>query len=424
MFRNAIRIGRVFGIDFRIDSSWLFILVLVVWSLTSLFSSWHPDWSGLLSFGVAFVAAILFFGSVLFHELAHSVVARLYGIPVRDITLHMFGGVSNIEREPPTPSAEFLIAIVGPISSVLLGVAMLAIGATITGVASANGEQLESAADAISRMGPVGTLLMWLGPVNILVGVFNMIPGFPLDGGRVLRSVLWKYTGDLGTATRWSAGVGQAVGWMFIATGAAMAFGFRVPIFGRGLVPGLWLALIGMFLRSAAAQHQMGAAIEEALRGVRVSDLMRRVGWPPTYVGAAPAAGLIEPVPGDASLRTLVKDWFVHHDADAFPVFDGSRYVGIVRLDDVRRVPVEAWDARTARELASVDAVPFVAPSDDVLDALKKLGTAGTKQLPVVDAHGELVGLLFEQDISRWLELRTAASRARPGPRSRTASAR
>jgi Zn-dependent protease/predicted transcriptional regulator len=404
MFRKAIRIGRLFGIDFRIDSSWLLIFALVVWSLTSLFSGWHPDWTTGTRVVVAFVAALFFFGSVVFHELAHSLVARLYGIPVRHITLHMFGGVSNIEREPPTPMAELLIAIVGPISSVLLGIGMLLVASVVSGLTLASGGATpETAAEAMSRMGPTTTLLMWLGPVNIMVGLFNMIPGFPLDGGRILRAILWRLSGDLRVATRRATSVGQLVGWGFMAAGVAMALGYHVPFFGRGLGSGLWLALIGMFLRNAAIQHQAGSLVEEALGGVRVSDLMRTQGpW----------------VSANTSLRELVQNLFVRRDESAFPVFDGERFAGLVTLDAIQRVPSDEWNMTPARQvMLPVESLTAVAPTDSALDALKSMGASNVAQLPVV-SDGALIGMLFERDLSRWVELQmltsTAPPRARP----------
>src|SRR5579864_7770974 len=187
--RHAIRIGRVFGIELLVDSSWIVIFVLVTWSLTSLFAAWHPDWAAWTSFAVAAVASLLFFGSVLLHELAHSLVARAYGLPVRDITLHMFGGVSSIEREPERPGAELLIAVVGPITSIGLGLLMLVATGIVTGIAVQDGSVTGDPAAVMAGMGPVATLLAWLGPVNVIVGLFNLIPGFPLDGGRILRSI-------------------------------------------------------------------------------------------------------------------------------------------------------------------------------------------------------------------------------------------
>jgi Zn-dependent protease/predicted transcriptional regulator len=385
--RNAFRIGRLFGIELKVDSSWLFILVLVVWSLTSLFGAWHPDWMPLTSFLVAVLAALAFFASVLFHEMAHSLVARLYGVPVRDITLHMFGGVSNIEREPPTARAEFFIAIVGPIASIVLGLVMLLLGAAVTGVVASD---VDNAAQIVARMDPLTTLLVWLGPVNVIVGVFNLVPGFPLDGGRILRAVLWSATGDLPRATRYATSAGQLVGWGLVFTGAAMAMGYHVPFFGRGLGSGLWLALIGFFLRGAARQQQLSSEINEALVGLRVADLMRTQG--PVVDAATP-------------LAALARGWFLRHDERAIPVLDAGAFVGVITITDLRSVPPELWSARTVHDaMTPLEALVVTTPDESASDALRKLGTAGMTQLPVI-ADGKLAGLLFERDIARWLEL-------------------
>lgn len=401
--RSSFRVGRLFGIDLRVDSSWLFVLVLVVWSLSSLFARWHADWAPGTVLVVALLAAVAFFGSVLLHELAHSIVARLYGIPVRDITLHMFGGVSNIEREPTTPAAELLIAIVGPLTSVGLGVVMTLIVSLWIGLL---GLDVDTAAEAVAHLGPVTTVLSWLGPINIAVGLFNLIPGFPLDGGRILRAVTWIVTGSERRATRIATTVGQLVGWTFIASGAFMALGYAVPFFGRGLGGGVWLALIGLFLRNAATQHQAGAALHDALTGVRVSDLMRTQGaW----------------APASLPVRRLVDDLVLKHEEGAFPVHDEGQLVGLVCLDDVRRLEPATWDVHTVRDVMTpLPRLVVAGPDEEIFEALRRLGTARVRQLPVVRAGGEgvqvLLGMLHERDIARWLELRTTLGRA-PLPR-------
>ncbi len=401
--RSSFRVGRLLGIDLRVDSSWLLVLVLVVWSLSSLFARWHPDWAPGTVLVVALLAALAFFGSVLLHELAHSIVARLYGIPVRDITLHLFGGVSNIEREPPTPAAELLIAIVGPLTSVGLGVVMTLIVSLWIGLL---GLDVDSAAEAIAQLGPVTTVLSWLGPINIAVGLFNLIPGFPLDGGRILRAITWLVTGNERRATRIATTAGQLVGWTFIAFGAFMALGYAVPFFGRGLGGGVWLALIGLFLRNAATQHQAGAAIHDALAGVRVSDLMRTEGaW----------------APASLPIRRLVDDLVLKHEEGAFPVYDEGHLVGLVCLEDVRRLEPSTWDVHTARDVMTpLPKLVVAGPDEEIFDALRRLGGARVRQLPVVK-QGEqgspvLLGMLYERDIARWLELRTTLGRA-PSPR-------
>jgi Zn-dependent protease/CBS domain-containing protein len=388
--QRGFRIGRLFGIELRVDSSWLLIFALVTWSLTSLFSSWHPDWTVATSLVVAIVSAVFFFGSVLFHEMAHSLVARGYGIPVRDITLHMFGGVSNIEREPPTPSSELLIAIVGPIASIGLGVALMIGGAFMTDLYAPD---VQSAEEGVARLGPFGTLVMWLGPVNVMVGLFNLIPGFPLDGGRILRSLLWRATGDLQRATRLAAGVGQVVGWAFVVAGVFMALGVRIPFFGRGLGAGIWLALIGLFLRNAAAGQLAGVTLEETLRGLKVSDLMRRRGgW----------------VPIDLPVRALVDGWFMRFADRAYPVFDGARLAGMITTDDVAKIESTTWESFRVRDVMTpIGRLLTAEPSEPLTEALRKLATGGVAELPVLE-HGVLSGMLFQEDIARWVERRAA----------------
>jgi Zn-dependent protease/CBS domain-containing protein len=390
--RNAIRIGRLFGIELRVDTSWLLIFTLVIWSLTSLFGGWHPDWSIATRVIVAVIAALAFFASVLFHEMAHSLVARAYSIPVRDITLHMFGGVSNIEREPPTPRSEFFMAVVGPIASIVLGIALVLGGAAVSRIGA---NDATTAANLAREMGPVTTIIMWLGPVNIVVGLFNLIPGFPLDGGRILRSILWKATGSLRTATKWSTMIGQLTGWAFIVMGAFMALGYTVPFFGRGLSGGIWLALIGFFLRNAAVQHQAGHALAEELTGVRVNDLMRTRG--PWVDAATPA--------------TVLPTMLIQNEQRALPVFEGSRFAGLVSVADLRREARSPNPYASARDVMTpLERLTVTTPDTDIVDALRALGRANASDLAVV-LNGTLVGMLFERDIARWLELRAESGR-------------
>ena len=394
---NGMRIGRLFGIELRVDPSWLFIFVLVGWSLTSLFAAWHPDWSFATSLVVAITAALVFFASVLFHELAHSLVALAYGIPVRDITLHLFGGVSNIEKEPPTPGAELLMAIVGPIASIGLGLAMLVLSALLIDIRTP--DAAASAEVVVAHLGPLETLLVWLGPVNILVGLFNMLPGFPLDGGRVLRAIVWRVTGNLEKATRVAGGAGQAVGWLFVVIGLAMVLGFRAPFFGRGVTSGLWLAMIGLFLRNAAVAHLRSAAMDQALGGVQVADLMRTKG------------AYVEP---RMPIRQLLDDWFLRHDELAWPVIQNTLFVGIVSVEDLRTTTPEDWATKTVSEVMTpAQKVVSATPDEPLPEALRKLAARGVKQLPVLEG-GMLVGVLYDRDVARWLELRTQVMREPP----------
>lgn len=402
--RKAIHIGRLFGIELKLDPSWLFIFAFVVWSLTSVFQAWHPSWATRTSLAVALVSGVAFFGSIVLHELAHALVAKLYGVPVRDITLHMFGGVSNLEREPPTAGAELVIALVGPLASISLGVAMLALATLVTGAGIGPFAAGADASAMIAGLSPTSTLLMWLGPVNVVLGLFNLIPGFPLDGGRILRALLWKSTGNLRKATRWSTAVGRAVGVAFMVTGGAMALGLRVPFFGTGFGAGLWLGLIGMFLRGAATQHQAGSDVAAALESMHVRDLMRTNGTT---------------VPANASLRALVERWFVRRDEGVLPVLHFDNFAGIVSMDALTRVPREQWDDRAAREIMiPAQDVAKLSPEDPALDALRKMAASGVNGLPVLDEEGTLIGMLHEGDVARWVALQEPVTRSGRGDRA------
>lgn len=391
---HTVRLGRIFGIEIGFDYSWLFIVFLLTWSLASTFAHLHHDWSGAASLGVALAAALLFFLSVVLHELAHSLVARAFGIPVHDITLFLFGGVSNIEREPPSPKAEFLTAIVGPLTSIVIGIVLLLIGSAAVDVPFGT-----TNVEILSRLGPGETLLLWLGPINLLVGVFNLIPGFPLDGGRVLRSILWATTHNLHDATRWASAVGQAIGWGFVFLGVAIAFGAYVPFFGRGLVSGLWLAFIGWFLSSAAAQTWRRQLVHEILDGIYVGRLMRPVR---------------EVVPETTDLASFVDHWLMRSDQKAFVVVDeAGRVTGIVTFADVRGVPRDVWqDLRVSRIMTPRDRMVVTSPSEGVSEALEKLMRADVGQLPVLDGE-RLAGMLHRTDVARWIELHVQPPRAR-----------
>jgi Zn-dependent protease/CBS domain-containing protein len=386
--RDGIPIGRIFGISIYLDWSWIFIFLLVTWSLgAGVFPQWHPDWSPGLNWTVAILASLFFFASVLLHELSHSLVAKSRGLPVRRITLFLFGGMSNIEREPADPKTEFLMAVVGPITSIALGVIFLFMGSTLTG---AMGEMLAAPVETFSQLTPTSTLMLWLGSVNIFVGLFNLIPGFPLDGGRMLRSCLWAVTNDLHKATRWAAGVGHVIAWVFIISGIAMAFGARVPLFGTGLINGLWLAFIGWFLNGAASQSYRQIVIQDLLEDVPVARLMRNS---------------VPTVPPDILVSSLVHIFIMGTGERAFPVLAGDQIIGMVSLEDVRNIPREAWDRTTVSQIMTrAERLAMVSPQEDASEAFDQLERRDVSQVPVVQ-DGHLVGLLHRRDIIRWLQL-------------------
>jgi Zn-dependent protease len=386
---KGFSLGKVFGIKIDIDWSWLFIFVLVSWNLTTAFGQMHPDWGWTLRIATSAAAALLFFASVLAHELAHSLVARSRGLPVRGITLFLFGGVSNIQKHPPSPAAEFLIAVVGPITSGVLGVIFLVLsGLGLAPMAQGMTDPTQLAA----QLGPVRSLLLWLGPVNLILGVFNLIPGFPLDGGRILRSIFWKLTDNLRQATRWASWVGQTIAWLMIAGGIAMVFGAQVPFFGSGLINGLWLAFIGWFLNSAAISSYRQIVIQDVLEGVEVRRMMRE--QMPT-------------VSRDASVEELVHNHIMKFDDHSFPVVDGDEFVGTVTLEDVREISREAWGGTRVDEIMTPgEDVVWVSSDEEAADAFTKLSRRDVRQLPVLD-QGQLVGVLSRRDIVRWLQFQS-----------------
>lgn len=385
---HAFRIGRVFGIDIRVDTSWVFIFVLMTWNLCTVLAHWHPQWPTIEACVVGVAAALLFFACALLHELAHAVMALRYGLSVRIITLFLFGGVSNIEHEPPSPRAEAWTAVVGPLASLAIGALFLACAAIATGRPIHDADSMQ---DAMSKLGPATTLLVWLGPINLVIGVFNSIPAFPLDGGRLLRAAIWSATGEIGDATVRACAIGQAVGWGFIVLGIAMSFGLPMPFFGSGLIAGLWLAFIGWFLRGAAAQATGRVAIDEALVGHVVGELMRRDG---------------HAVSPDLPLTAFVHDHLLQGDNRALPVVLGTHLLGLVASADLRVVPSGQWPWTRVSSVMRPEALLAVtSPHEPLAAAFERLMREDVAQLPVLDDRGRFVGLLHRRDVVRWLEL-------------------
>src|SRR6266498_2226860 len=388
---SGFRLGKFFGVNVNIDWSWLLIFILVSWSLASMFGQAHPEWTTFTQLGLALVAALLFFLSVLAHELAHSLVANARKHPVRSITMFLFGGVSNIQKEPTSPWNEFIITIVGPLTSFILGSLFLFLG---TGTAILNNVPMTNPLGILSRLGPLGTIFIWLGSANILLGFFNLIPGFPLDGGRVLRSILWGFTNDLVKATRWASWVGQFVAWILILSGISMIFGTRIPFLGSGVFNGMWIIFMGWFLQNAAAQSYRRVLVQDILEDVPVKKMML------TDVPAVPA---------NMTTESLVNDHIVGSDNPAFIVSEGEERVGLVTVDDVRKLSPETRHNTLVREIMTPSKkLEVVTPEQNVSDAFDRLQNQDIPQLLVM--HGnKIVGLLRRKDIVRWLELQSQA---------------
>ncbi len=385
---RGIRLFSVLGIDVHLDWSLLIIFLLITTSLGSgLFPAWHPDWSAQKTWLTALAAAVLFFTSVLLHELSHALIARANGVEVRRITLFIFGGMAQIEHEPGRWAVELWMAIVGPLTSLVIGITCLAwVGAT-----GGLQEEVATPADVtrlLAQLGPAQTLLLWLGQINLVLALFNLVPAFPLDGGRVLRAMLWRFTGDLRRATRAASAIGQGFAWLLIAAGLAMIFGLRVPFFGSGVVSGVWLAFIGWFLNNAALVSYRQLIVRETLEGVSVSRVMHT---------------RFDTVDPDLSLEALIEDYALRSAQRAFPVVRDGRLVGMVFLHDLRAMDRQRRRTLRVRDVMKpIEQVSALDADDDALEALNLLGEKNVGQAPVL-REGRLAGLVRREDILRWL---------------------
>ena len=366
MLGLSLRLFRVFGIEVRVHASWLVIFWLVTWSLAV---GYFPTRISGLTAGDAWLmgvaASLLLFASVLVHELAHSLVARSRGLEATSITLFIFGGVSNLGGEAKRPSTEFLVAIVGPLTS-----------AAIAGLGLIAAVWLGSDTRA-------GLVAGYLAVVNALLAGFNLIPGFPLDGGRLLRAIVWSATGSFRRATEIAVRIGQLVAY------GLMAWGF-MRVLGGELFGGLWIIAIGWFLNNAASLTLQQVVVDHRLSGIRVRDVVR-----PDDTAISPGE----------SVATLIDEVMLPGNRRAVPVVDG-RIVGIVTLGDVRAVAPERRDSTTVGEVMGGRlGLATVLPEDTMLSAREALGRGDYEQVPVVD-RGVLVGLLTRADIVRAIQVR------------------
>lgn len=387
----GFRLGRLAGIEIRVDWSLLIVFWLIVASLAmGRFPLLHPDWSVGMIWSVALIAAVLFFASILAHEMAHALVGRARGIAIDGITLFLFGGVARIAGEPKSPGSELLMAAVGPLTSFLIGVISIAAGMAMSGTPRDD-------LTWVANLSPTASVLLWLGSTNVMLAVFNLLPGFPLDGGRVLRATLWKLTGDFKRATRGASLVGRGVAFLMIFLGVMMAFGMQVPWLGSGLFQGLWLVLIGWFLDSAAVNSYRQLVVTQMLAHVPVARLMR---------------GDITAVPATAPVSALVDHYLMRSDEKCFPVIDADSLAGTVCMTDLRKARRETWDMTPVRAIMTRrEELTTVRPDETIADALTKLATNDVDQLPVIDATRpeKLLGVLRRSDILRFIELQGAA---------------
>jgi Zn-dependent protease/CBS domain-containing protein len=368
---GSVRVARLFGIDINIHFSWILIFFLVVLNLADSFPQQFPQWSNQKGLVVASITAVLFFVSVLAHELAHSLVARRFNMSVSSITLFLLGGVANLRKEPPSAQAEFFMAAAGPATSVLIGVVGLGFAFLLDPRAALpNAEAVQAVAG-------------YLGSVNLALAVFNMIPGFPLDGGRVLRSAIWGVTGNRTRATTIAARGGQLVAF---ALGAFVVYELLI----LQEVSGLWLGLIAYFLYSAATSTLQQEKIVSVVGGARVAPLMTtdfRSTAPGTMVGQ------------------LIRDLVLPMNLRAIPVVSGDRFIGLVAIGDLRKVDQARW-AETPVDTVMTPAseLPTVSPDDPLTTALERFAETELPLLPVIK-DGRLVGLLYRESVIGYVRM-------------------
>lgn len=365
----SIRLGRIFGIEIGLHSSWLIIAMLIAFSLAGHFGASHPNWGRGVIWGMAIVTALLFFAAIVAHELAHAVVAIRRGLPVKSIVLFALGGVAQLEKEPEDAWTEFWMALVGPLTSLLIGFLCLGVA-----LALGWGPLTEPAT-------PLIAMAVWLGYINFALAAFNMIPGFPMDGGRVLHAIVWRATGDSDRATRFSSQAGQAIAFAFIVLGILRFFA------GAGF-DGLWMAFIGWFLFTAAKASYEQVHLQQTLRGVRVGDLMMR--------DCATVDGL-------TNLQTFVDDHLLRTGQRCYLISENGEVAGLITPHEVKSVAKARWPFTLVNEaMLPLDRVRTVTPETPVLDALTIIGREDFNQLPVV-SNGRLMGMISRDQIIRYL---------------------
>jgi Zn-dependent protease len=369
----SVRLGRVVGIPIGLHYSWFIIAALITSSLSGQFRLEHPEWATALVWATSAITAALFFVTLLAHELSHAVVAMARGLPVRSITLFALGGIAQIEKEANSAKTEFLVAIAGPICSFAIGFGCIA-------VAQALGWSPRN-----DTSGLLGGVLGWLGSINVLLAAFNLIPGYPLDGGRVLRAILWALYGNMARATRHAARAGQFVGGLFIMTGLLQAFA------GAGF-GGLWLAFIGWFLLMAARANYAQAAMAETLRDVRVADIM---------------VNDCETVDAGTHVQALVEEHFLRTGRRCVMVARDGQVIGLVTPHEVRSVDRGRWMAMTAGDvMRPLEGLRTVTPETPATDAFITMARDDVNQLPVV-VGGRLEGIVSRSQILQLLQSRS-----------------
>lgn len=366
-----VKLGRIAGIAIGLHYSWFIIALLIALSLAAHFHMANPHWSDVTVWSAAIITGVMFFAALLLHELAHSILARARGLKVREITLFALGGVSQIESEAPDAKGEFWIAIVGPITSAVIGIVLIG-AAWLAG--------WRSGAEPAT---PITAVLLWLGYINLALAVFNMIPGYPLDGGRVLRAVIWWMTRNADRATRLATQIGQAVAFVIILLGLFQFFT------ERGNFGGLWLAFIGWFLLDAARTSYAQVGLMTELRGRTVADIMDRTC--PT-------------VDAYLSLQDFVDEFLLRGGLRGYVVVHGDQIVGLITPHEVKAVGRDLWPRTSVQAvMRPLAQLRTVSPETPAIQALQMMGRDDINQLPVV-SNGHLEGLFSRSHVVRFLQ--------------------
>ncbi len=371
--RNAIRLGKIFGIEIGADWSWFLVFVLITSSLAEHYLMVSPDWTTALRWTLALATSLLFFASVLAHELAHSLVSKAQGVPVPRITLFIFGGAAQISAEPRRARDEFRMALAGPVTSLALAALFGAVWFLTQGVSS--GASLWLA---------VGAVASWLASINLMLALFNLLPGFPLDGGRILRSLVWGATHNLPRATQVAVSGGVLMSWLIILVGFWQ-------VFNGNWADGLWLAFIGWFLQSAAVQEGQVTVVNDLLKGHTAREVL---------MTDCPH------VLKQLSLDVFLENVAIPSGRRCFPVMEGDTFLGLLTLHRIQEVPRARWrTTRVSDVMITPDRLVKARLDEDLTDVLEEMGRADVNQIPVME-NDRFVGMVTRGNILAFLRRR------------------
>jgi Zn-dependent protease/CBS domain-containing protein len=379
---SGINLFKVAGIQINIDVSWFIIFLLVLWSLSAgYFPRQFPGQTAQIYWGAGLVATLLFFFSVLFHEMSHSLMAQRCGIEISEIKLFIFGGVARLSEDSKNPVTEFKIAVVGPLSSFVLAIFFWFCHKLLGGLQF-------PLAQAVTGY------LVW---INVALGIFNLLPGFPLDGGRILRAILWYKTGSLSRATKWASDVGKGLAVALMVLGA-------LQIFAGMLIGGIWLIFIGMFLRGVAEGGYQEVVMRQSLEDVEVHEVMIED---------------VVTVQPDLTVRELVTDYFLKYGFKGFPVMDGGKVSGVISLAEIKDIDRDHdQTTRVADIMLSLEDTMVISPDTSLVIAMRKMLTENIARLLVME-NDQLLGMITKTGLMRFLEIRNILEESRPSRNNR-----